>query len=74
MQIIHWMFWMNEFKQTDPMPLLGGNLHNNVVSAVYFACASHLKCTTLRFNFRGVGSSTGTHYWGSLLSSLLSEY
>jgi alpha/beta superfamily hydrolase len=46
-----------------PMPLLGGNLDNNVVTAIYFTCASKLRCSTLRFNFRGVGASTGRGSW-----------
>jgi hypothetical protein len=45
-----------------PMPLLGGNLDNNVVTAIYFTCASKLRCSTLRFNFRGVGASTGNYF------------
>ena len=43
-----------------PHPLGGGTMHNKVV----FRASSGLVdagLTTLRFNFRGVGSSTGTH-------------
>ena len=43
-----------------PHPLGGGTMHNKVV----FRAAAGLVdagLTTLRFNFRGVGSSTGTH-------------
>jgi alpha/beta superfamily hydrolase len=43
-----------------PHPLGGGTMHNKVV----FRAASGLVdagLTTLRFNFRGVGASTGTH-------------
>ena len=43
-----------------PHPLGGGTMHNKVV---YRAAAGLVEAglTTLRFNFRGVGSSTGTH-------------
>ncbi|KAJ3414596.1 hypothetical protein HDV05_006335 [Chytridiales sp. JEL 0842] len=43
---------------THPYGRLGGNLHNNVVQAVYsyFALEGYM---TARFNFRGVGNSTG---------------
>src|SRR5437870_289097 len=43
-----------------PHPLGGGTMHNKVV---YRAAAGLLEAglTTLRFNFRGVGLSTGTH-------------
>lgn len=43
-----------------PHPLYGGNMQNNVVTALIeaFQRASML---TLRFNFRGVGRSGGTH-------------
>ncbi len=41
-----------------PHPLLGGDMRNNVVSAVgdHLAAAG---CLTLRFNYQGVGDSTG---------------
>ena len=45
---------------THPHPLYGGNMHNNVVAAVSRAYQS-LGCTTLRFNFRGVGGSQGNY-------------
>jgi len=47
---------------THPMPMLGGNMRNNVVYALckYF---SSLGATTLRFNFRGVGRSSGSGSW-----------
>lgn len=43
-----------------PHPLGGGTMHNKVV---FRAAAGLLDAglTTLRFNFRGVGASTGTH-------------
>lgn len=43
-----------------PHPLGGGTMHNKVV---YRAAAGLIdaKLTTLRFNFRGVGASTGEH-------------
>jgi len=43
-----------------PHPLHGGTMHNKVV----FRAARALNdagCVTLRFNFRGVGQTTGTH-------------
>jgi len=47
---------------THPMPMLGGNMRNNVVYALckYF---SSLGATTLRFNFRWVGRSSGSGSW-----------
>ncbi len=45
---------------THPHPLYGGNMHNNVVAAVCRAYQS-MGCTTLRFNFRGVGGSQGNY-------------
>jgi alpha/beta superfamily hydrolase len=45
---------------THPHPLYGGNMQNNVVSAVSLAYQK-AGFTTLRFNFRGVGGSQG-HY------------
>ena len=47
---------------THPLPMLGGNMHNNVVSAVcrYF---SQKGATALRINFRGVGKSGGSTSW-----------
>jgi alpha/beta superfamily hydrolase len=46
-----------------PQPQFGGDMHNNVVSAL-FRCAPTLGVAALRFNFRGVGSSTGDHEGG----------
>jgi len=46
-----------------PHPQYGGNMHNNVVSGVYNKLIKNgVPC--LRFNFRGVGKSTGTHSGG----------
>jgi alpha/beta superfamily hydrolase len=47
-----------------PHPQFGGDLHNNVVTALWrgFA-AAHV--ATVRCNFRGVGASTGAHGDGS---------
>eukprot|EP01126_Amoeba_proteus_P007974 TRINITY_DN12918_c0_g1_i1.p1 TRINITY_DN12918_c0_g1~~TRINITY_DN12918_c0_g1_i1.p1 ORF type:complete len:238 (+),score=38.36 TRINITY_DN12918_c0_g1_i1:69-716(+) len=47
---------------THPMPLLGGNMYNNVVSSVFKALC-RLGYSVLRFNFRGVGNSTGSGSW-----------
>jgi alpha/beta superfamily hydrolase len=45
---------------THPHPLYGGDMNNNVVTAItrVYRQAGY---TTLRFNFRGVGSSGGKH-------------
>lgn len=43
-----------------PHPLYGGSMHNNVVDAIE-AGYSARGYTTLRFNFRGVGGSTGAY-------------
>ncbi len=43
-----------------PHPLYGGNMHNKVVFACQKICAE-LGLATLRFNFRGVGTSAGTY-------------
>ncbi len=45
---------------THPHPLYGGDMHNNVVAAIADAY-QQAGYSTLRFNFRGVGSSGG-HY------------
>ncbi|KAJ3095728.1 hypothetical protein HK100_005744 [Physocladia obscura] len=42
---------------THPYGRLGGNLHNNVVDAIVSAFGSAY--ITVRFNFRGIGQSTG---------------
>ena len=43
-----------------PHPLMGGSMHNNVVEAIQEAFAAE-NYTTLRFNFRGAGRSTGIY-------------
>jgi uncharacterized protein len=43
-----------------PHSLMGGSMHNNVVRAVQEAFAAE-KYSTLRFNFRSVGRSTGVY-------------
>lgn len=43
-----------------PHPQYGGNMQNNVISALYNTFKEN-DVTSLRFNFRGVGRSTGTH-------------
>ncbi|HEU4403099.1 MAG TPA: alpha/beta fold hydrolase [Candidatus Polarisedimenticolia bacterium] len=43
-----------------PHPLFGGTMHNKVVHAAAEALA-RLSLPVLRFNFRGVGGSGGTH-------------
>jgi alpha/beta superfamily hydrolase len=47
-----------------PHPLYGGSMHNNVVNAL---CDAALQegLAALRFNFRGVGASSGTHTGGA---------
>jgi uncharacterized protein len=47
-----------------PHSLRGGSMHNNVVEALQEAFASE-NYTTLRFNFRGVGASTGYYDEGN---------
>src|SRR5262245_44031231 len=46
-----------------PHPLYGGEMENPVVVRVA-EVASESGLSTLRFNFRGVGRSTGTHAQG----------
>lgn len=43
-----------------PHPLMGGSMHNNVVETVQDVFSSS-DYSTLRFNFRGVGESTGRY-------------
>jgi len=45
---------------THPHPLYGGDMHNQVVAAIASAY-NKTGCTSLRFNFRGVGGSQGTY-------------
>src|SRR5262249_54542153 len=47
-----------------PHPLYGGDMQNPVVTTVVEAAAAR-DLATLRFNFRGVGRSTGTHGGGA---------
>jgi hypothetical protein len=47
-----------------PHPQYGGNMYNNVVSGVFKKLIEH-DYSCLRFNFRGVGNSTGTHSDGT---------
>jgi|SRR3989338_602216 alpha/beta superfamily hydrolase len=44
---------------THPMPMLGGDMENNVVVALCQYLSRNLGCTCVRFNFRGVGNSKG---------------
>jgi uncharacterized protein len=46
-----------------PHPLYGGNMNNSVVVAITAALAAK-GISTLRFDFRGVGASGGTHGGG----------
>ena len=46
-----------------PHPLYGGSMDNNVLFAAEQALNAH-DISTLRFNFRGVGQSTGEHGGG----------
>jgi alpha/beta superfamily hydrolase len=43
-----------------PHSLMGGSMHNNVVEALQGAYAAE-NYSTIRFNFRGVGGSTGVY-------------
>jgi len=47
---------------THPMPLLGGDLENNVVQAL-FRHFTHRGAVACCFNFRGVGKSGGSGSW-----------
>ena len=43
-----------------PHPQFGGDMYNNVVSHIFKTLINY-NLATLRFNFRGVGKSTGSH-------------
>jgi len=45
---------------THPHPLYGGSMHDGI-PAVLFRASKELGVAAVRFNFRGVGRSTGTH-------------
>lgn len=45
---------------THPHPLMGGDMHNPVVNSIRKAYRE-MGYSTLRFNFRGTGRSTGSH-------------
>jgi len=49
----------NAILVAHPHPLYGGNMYNSVVEAVVKAYHS-MDYTTIRFNFRGVGKSSGS--------------
>ncbi len=49
---------------THPHSLMGGDMNNNVVMAAWDTVVS-LGCSALRFNFRGVGRSSGTFEYGN---------
>ena len=49
---------------THPHPLYGGSMHNNVVESLV-RVYRHAGYSTLRFNFRGVGSSHGKYSDGT---------
>lgn len=48
------------FLMCHPHPLFGGTMDNKVVTTCVRAAAG-IGLSTMRFNFRGVGDSTGTH-------------
>lgn len=49
---------------SHPNPLMGGSMRNNVVESLVLAF-NEKGYSTLRFNFRGVGRSEGTHDKGA---------
>ncbi len=51
------------FVLCHPHPRYGGSMHTTVVEALFDALPGH-GATCLRFNFRGVGASTGEHTGG----------
>ena len=50
---------------SHPHPLYGGEMRNNVVQALFSSLPGN-EIATLRYNFRGVGNSQGTHGEGKL--------
>ena len=50
---------------THPHPLMGGDMYTPVPAGFFQAASTRDDVTALRFNFRGVGRSTGTHDKGS---------
>ncbi|MHA1684667.1 MAG: alpha/beta hydrolase [Promethearchaeota archaeon] len=46
-----------------PHPQFGGTMNNNVVTALFHGLKQH--ASTIRFNFSGVGNSTGIHEGGA---------
>jgi hypothetical protein len=48
---------------THPHPQMGGSMHNNVTSAI-FTKFKNEDISCMRFNFRGVGRSTGSYTGG----------
>lgn len=48
------------FLMCHPHPLFSGTMQNKVVTTA-IRCAEKLGLSTVRFNFRGVGNSTGEH-------------
>ena len=49
---------------THPHPKFGGRMTNNVVAALFAALPLWFRChSVLRFNFRGVGCSSGESTW-----------
>lgn len=48
------------FLMCHPHPLFSGTMQNKVVTTA-IRCAAKLGLSTVRFNFRGVGNSTGEH-------------
>ena len=57
-----------------PHPLLGGNMHNNVVRCLGDGLSRH-GIVTLRFNYRGVGGSDDlAAFWHTSRSSVEADY
>ena len=47
-----------------PHPEFGGTMWNNVINALFHGLGKLANCSTMRFNFSGVGRSTGMHQGG----------